>query len=86
MEYCQKLPHHRLKTILTAWKLIWGAHEHWSAELGGTQLAIYETNLSSWLDKLKIAYNAVQGELQELMLVSSCYSCKEDIIEKVYIR
>jgi hypothetical protein len=69
MEQFQKLPRHRLQSILTARKLKWRAPEHWSAELGGTQERIYNTTLSTRLEKLKITYDAVKGEPKELKLV-----------------
>jgi len=69
MEQFQKLPHYRLQSILTAWKLKWCAPEHWSAELGGTQERIYDTILSPRLEKLEITYDAVKGEPKELKLV-----------------
>jgi len=46
MEQFQKLPHHRMHSVLTARKLKWRAPEHWSAECGGTQGRIYNTILS----------------------------------------
>jgi hypothetical protein len=69
MEQFQKLPGHRLQSILTARKLKWRAPEHWSAKLGGTQERIYDTILSTRLEKLKITYDAVKGEPKELKLV-----------------
>jgi hypothetical protein len=69
MEQFQKLPCHRLQNILTARKLKWRAPEHWRAELGGTQERIYDTIFSTRLEKLKITYDAVKGEPNELKLV-----------------
>ena len=69
MEQFQKLPCHRPQSILTARKLTWDAPEHWSAGLGGTQDRIYDTILSTQLEKVKITYDAVQGEPKGLMLV-----------------
>jgi len=63
------LPRPRLQSILTATKRKWCAPEHWSAELGGTQKRLYDTILSTRLEKLKITYDAVKGELKELNLV-----------------
>jgi len=69
MEQFQKLPCHRLQSILTARKLKWRAPEHWSAELGCTQEKIYDTILSTRLEKLKITYDGMKGEPKELKLV-----------------
>jgi len=69
MEQFQKLPRHRLQSILTARKRKWRAPEHWSAELGGTQERIYNTIHSTQLDRLKITYDAVKGEPKVLKLV-----------------
>jgi hypothetical protein len=49
--------------------LKWRAPEHWSAELDGTQERIYDTILSTRLEKLKITYDAVKGEQKEVTLV-----------------
>ncbi|KAF8537904.1 hypothetical protein BDD12DRAFT_806561 [Trichophaea hybrida] len=69
MEQFQKLPRHRLQSILTARNLKWRAPKHWSAELGGTQERIYDTILSTRQEKIKITYNAVKGEPKESKLV-----------------
>jgi len=69
MEQCHKLPHHRLQSILTARKHKWGAPEHCSTELGGTREKMYDTILSTRLEKLKVTYNAVNVKPKELKLV-----------------
>jgi len=69
MEEFQKLPCHRLQSILTARKLKWCAPDHWSAKLGGSQERICDTILSTRLETLKITYHAVKGEPKELKLV-----------------
>jgi hypothetical protein len=69
MKQFQKLSCYRLQSILTARKYKWCAPEHWSAESGGTQERIYDTILSTQLEKLKITYNKVKGEPKELKLV-----------------
>jgi hypothetical protein len=50
MEQFQKLFRHRLESILTAWKRKWRAPEYSSAELGGTQVTIYDAILSIRLE------------------------------------
>jgi len=52
MEQFQKFPRHRLRSILTGRKLKWRAPERWGAELGSTQERIYDTILSTLLEKL----------------------------------
>jgi len=69
MEQFQKLSSLRLQSILTARKLEWRAPEHWSAQLGGPQERIYDTILSTRLEKVKITFDAVEGEPKELKLV-----------------
>jgi hypothetical protein len=69
MEQFQKLPGYRLPSILTARKLKWRAHEHCSAELGGTPERIYHTVVSTRLEKMTITYDAVTREPKELKLV-----------------
>jgi len=69
MEQFQKLPRHRLQSILTARKLKCRAPEHWSAELVATQERIYDIMLSTQLEKLTIPYDAVKGEPKEWKLV-----------------
>jgi len=81
MEQYQKLPRRRLQSILTARKLKWCVPEHWSAELRGIQDRIYDTILSTSLEKLEITYDAVRGQPKELKPVRLGHSCKEDIIE-----
>jgi hypothetical protein len=66
MEQFQKLFRHMLQSILTARKLKWHAPNRWSDELGGTQERIYDTILSTRMEKFKITYNAVKCELKEL--------------------
>jgi hypothetical protein len=69
VQQIQKLRRQRLQSILTARKRKWCTPGHWSAELIGTQERIYDTILSTRLEKLKITYNAVKGEPNELKLV-----------------
>jgi len=69
MEQFQKLPRQRLQSILPPRKLKSRAPEHWSAQSGGTQERIYDSNLFTLLEKLKITSDAVKGVLNELKLV-----------------
>jgi len=68
-------------SILTARKLKWHAPEYWSGKFVRIQDGIYNTFLSTRLEKLNITYDAVEGELKGMKLVHLCYSCREDIIE-----
>jgi hypothetical protein len=69
MEQFKKLPLHRQRSVLTARKLKWRGPKHWSAEMAGSQVRMYDTILSTRLEKVKITYDAVTGELKKLKLV-----------------
>jgi hypothetical protein len=56
--------------------------KHWSAELGGTQVWIYGTILSTRQETIVITYNDIKGEPKELKMAQLWYSFKEDIIER----